>query len=59
MADREKIKQFMEAEFLPEDELDAQDRIANALEYIAYHMGQINKKLDGIDKALTKIAQRS
>ncbi len=59
MADRERIKQFMESEFLPDGKPEAQYRVANALEYIAYHMGQISKKLDGIDKALTKIAQRS
>ena len=59
MADRERVKQFMEADFLPQDLPEAQYRVANALEYIAYHMGQINKKLDGINQALIKIAQRT
>jgi hypothetical protein len=40
----------MEAEFLPDpspDTLSQVDRrMANAAEYVAYHLGQIDKKLD-------------
>lgn len=45
---REKIRAHMEEDFLPQGQVDAQNRVANALEYIAYHLGQIDKKLDAI-----------
>jgi hypothetical protein len=49
-ASRDRIRAGMEAEFLPEpspDTLTQVDRrMANAAEYIAYHLGQIDKKLD-------------
>jgi hypothetical protein len=48
--DKERIKAVMEADFLPDpspDTLSQVDRrMANAAEYIAYHLGQIDKKLD-------------
>ena len=44
------VKTGMEADFLPEpspDTLNQFDRrVTNAGEYIAYHLGQIDKKLD-------------
>lgn len=47
---RDRIRTDMEADFLPEpspDTLSQVDRrMANAAEYIAYHLGQIDKKLD-------------
>jgi hypothetical protein len=49
-ATRESIRAAMEADFLPEpspDTLSQVDRrMANAAEYVAYHLGQIDKKLD-------------
>ena len=47
---KKRIKADMEADFLPDpspDTLSQVDRrMANAAEYIAYHLGQIDKKLD-------------
>jgi hypothetical protein len=47
---KEHLRAAMEAEFLPEpspDTLSQVDRrMANAAEYVAYHLGQIDKKLD-------------
>ena len=47
---KDSIKAKMEADFLPEpspDTLSQVDRrMANAAEYMAYHLGQIDKKLD-------------
>lgn len=47
---KERIKTAMEADFLPQpspDTLSQVDRrLTNAAEYIAYHLGQIDKKLD-------------
>jgi hypothetical protein len=47
---KERIRAAMEADFLPEpspDTLSQVDRrMANAAEYIAYHLGQIDTKLD-------------
>jgi hypothetical protein len=56
------MEAFMKADFLPAREhapvppTDA--RIATALEYIAYHIGQIDKKLDSISMSLAHAAQR-
>jgi hypothetical protein len=47
---KDRIKSAMEADFLPEpspDTLSQVDRrMANAAEYVAYHLGQIDRKLD-------------
>jgi hypothetical protein len=47
---KEHVRAAMESDFLPEpspDTLSQVDRrMANATEYIAYHLGQIDKKLD-------------
>ena len=47
---KDRIRTVMEADFLPEpspDTLSQSDRrMTNAAEYIAYHLGQIDKKLD-------------
>ena len=59
MADRKRVKQFMEAVFLPAADVAAEHRTANALDYIAYHMGQIDKNLSEINDAVRVIAQRS
>jgi hypothetical protein len=49
-ATRDRIRAEMEAEFLPDpspDTLSQVDRrMTNAAEYIAYHLGQIDRKLD-------------
>jgi hypothetical protein len=53
----------MEGEFLPEpspDTLSQVDRrMANAAEYMAYHLGQIDKKLDRLITLLESAADRS
>lgn len=61
MADREamsqNLRQFYEADFLPIDRnVGAQDRVANALDYIAFHAGQIDKKLGELNEHLKRIA---
>ena len=47
---KDRVKAEMEADFLPDpspDTLSQVDRrMANATEYIAYHLGQIDNKLD-------------
>jgi hypothetical protein len=47
---RQRIQAYMETDFLPEPSPDtlsqADRRMVNAAEYIAYHLGQIDKKLD-------------
>jgi len=47
---RQRIRADMETDFLPEPSPDtlsqADRRMVNAAEYIAYHLGQIDKKLD-------------
>jgi hypothetical protein len=53
----------MEADFLPEpspDTLTQVDRrMANAAEYVAYHLGQIDRKLDRLIMLLESAADRS
>ena len=60
-ASRDRLRADMEAEFLPEpspDTLSQVDRrMANAAEYIAYHLGQIDKKLDRLIALLEASAQ--
>lgn len=57
---RDRLKADMEADFLPEpspDTLSQVDRrMANAAEYIAYHLGQIDKKLDRLIALLESAA---
>jgi hypothetical protein len=51
----------MEADFLPEPSPDtlsqADRRMVNAAEYIAYHLGQMDKKLDRLIVLLEASAQ--
>ena len=58
---KQRIKAEMEADFLPTpspDTLSQVDRrMANAAEYIAYHLGQIDKKLDRLIVLLETSAQ--
>jgi hypothetical protein len=58
---KQRIKADMEADFLPTpspDTLSQVDRrMANAAEYIAYHLGQIDKKLDRLIVLLEASAQ--
>ena len=62
MVDQERIAEFMKADFLPAHDSTsmpkAEYRIATALEYIAYHIGQIDKKLDGISNSLAVTAAK-
>lgn len=57
---KDSIRQRMKDEFLPEpspDTLGQVDRrMTNAAEYIAYHLGQIDKKLD---RLITLLETRS
>jgi hypothetical protein len=57
-----RIKAEMEADFLPDpspDTLSQVDRrMANAAEYVAYHLGQIDKKLDRLITLLEASAQK-
>ena len=58
---KDNVKSGMEADFLPEpspDTLSQFDRrITNAAEYIAYHLGQIDKKLDRLIALLEAAAK--
>ena len=61
-AGKARIKAEMEADFLPDpspDTLSQVDRrMANAAEYVAYHLGQIDKKLDRLITLLEASAQK-
>jgi hypothetical protein len=58
---KQRIRAEMEADFLPEPSPDtlsqADKRMVNAAEYIAYHLGQIDKKLDRLVVLLEASAQ--
>ena len=59
MADKGRTEAFMKADFLPiSPEAAVEYRIATALEYIAYHIGQIDNKLDSISMSLGPSAQK-
>jgi hypothetical protein len=57
----DRLKAGMEADFLPDpspDTLSQIDRrMANAAEYVAYHLGQIDKKLDRLITLLENAAR--
>lgn len=61
--ERDRVKASMEDDFLPEpspDTLSQVDRrMANAAEYVAYHLGQIDKKLDRLITLLEASAGKS
>ncbi len=58
---RQRIRADMETDFLPEPSPDtlsqADRRMVNAAEYIAYHLGQMDKKLDRLIGLLEASAQ--
>jgi hypothetical protein len=58
---RDRLRADMEAEFLPDpspDTLSQVDRrMANAAEYVAYHLGQIDRKLDRLITLLENTAR--
>jgi hypothetical protein len=58
---KDRLRAVMEAEFLPDpspDTLSQVDRrMANAAEYVAYHLGQIDKKLDRLITLLESAAR--
>jgi hypothetical protein len=60
-ATRQRTKADMETDFLPEASPDtlsqADRRMVNAAEYIAYHLGQMDKKLDRLIVLLEASAQ--
>jgi len=59
----EEIKRRMEGDFLPEPSSSAlsqnDGRMTDAAEYIAYHLGQIDKKLDRLIAILEASANKS
>lgn len=56
MADRDQIEKFMQADYLPTgQQISTDERIAKALEYIAYHMGQIDKRMDKLNEMVFRI----
>jgi hypothetical protein len=61
--DQDRVRASMEADFLPHpspDTLSQVDRrMANAAEYIAYHIGQMDKKLDRLIALLESSAGKS
>jgi hypothetical protein len=60
-ATRQRTKADMETDFLPEASpgtlSQADRRMVNAAEYIAYHLGQMDKKLDRLIALLEASAQ--
>ncbi len=62
MADENRTETFMKADFLPAYDRTAvptiDERVATALEYIAYHIGQIDKSLGRISSSLAEIAHK-
>jgi hypothetical protein len=60
-ATRHRTKADMETDFLPEASPDtlsqADRRMVNAAEYVAYHLGQIDNKLDRLIVLLDASAQ--
>ena len=62
MPDAEKTKRIierMEMDYVPDSGVAHDDRMLNALEHIAFHVGRIDKKLSDIDRALTVVAKRT
>jgi hypothetical protein len=61
--EQDRVRASMEADFLPQpspDTLSQVDRrMANAAEYIAYHLGQMDKKLDRLIALLESSAKKS
>lgn len=45
MAQPERIQQWLQSDFLPSTDAPVDHRIAAALEYLAYHTGQIDQSL--------------
>ena len=60
---KESVRDNMEADFLPDPSPDIlsqfDHRITNAAEYIAYHLGQIDKKLDRLITLLESSAKET
>ncbi len=58
--DRKRLEAHMKADFLPVQPRtggsDASYRTTHALEYMAYHLGQIDKKLDLLIELLEKLS---
>lgn len=61
--EQDRMKAFLEADFLPRRDRTAMpptdDRIATALEFIAYRTGKIDKSLEKIIEQMHLIASRS
>lgn len=51
-----RIKAYYEADFKPDGGIAAENRIATALSYTAYQLGQINRKMDRLIEAIEKTA---
>ena len=52
------VRQWLETPYEPEmgEDIDVQERIAKAAEYAAYHLSQINEKLDKLIEETAGIA---
>jgi hypothetical protein len=57
-ADRLRAQHFLKSDYTMSPDADPDSRVANAMDYIAYHMGQIDKKLDDVIKVLETIIGR-
>lgn len=55
----ERVIKRMEMDYLPDSAVAREDRMLNAIEHIAFHVGRINKKLSEIERDLVTIATRT
>ena len=59
MADQDKIKGYMENDYLPTMQATkVEDQISNALDFIAYHIGRIDKTLRDTNATLKEISNK-
>ena len=57
-ANRLRAQHFLKGEYTMSPDADPDTRVANAMDYIAYHMGQIDKKLDDVVRVLEAVVGR-
>lgn len=56
---RDKVRAWMEGDFLPVGNPEVEYRVASALEYIAYHAGKIDQTLRDLNATLKEISMKS
>lgn len=56
MATPEQIKAYFEGDFLPAANLSPELRNANALEYIAFQLGRLNRNLEATKVSVERLA---